>query len=120
LRQYAGCHVLWGETVKLIAIKPRAVDFVIGPDKIRDLKLWKRGLDDSPNYVELSYMLEQNGEWKSVTVNTPLPPPGVQLREQRVLLPGILDHAQAQREADQRVATYTLTDLMAEMTMRDE
>jgi len=120
LRQYAGCYVLWGETVKLIAIKPRAVDFVIGPDKIRDLKLWKRGLDDSPNYVELSYMVEQNGEWKSVTVNTPLPPPGVQLREQRVLLPGILDHAQAQREADQRVATYTLTDLMAEMTMRDE
>src|SRR5690606_18019681 len=59
-------------------------------------------------------------EWKTARASTPYPAPGVQLREQRVLMPGILDHAQAKRESDQRLATYNLTDLMGEITLRDE
>src|SRR5690606_30308481 len=90
------------------------------PNKIRDLRIWKRALDDSPNRVVIEHMREEGGEWKTARAFTPIPPPGVQLREQRVLMPGMLDHAQAQREADQRLATYNLTDLIGEITVRDE
>lgn len=103
LREYAGVYIVWGDPVQLIPDRPRAVDHIIGPDRIRELNLRRRNLDDAVNRVVVEYTRINGVEWTIQRAATPYPA-GQPLSEQVVRLHGIQDHAQAQRQAEERLA----------------
>lgn len=103
LREYAGAYIIWSDPVRLVPDRPRAVDHVIGPEHIREPNLRRRALDGTVNRVVVEYTRISGAEWKTQRAATPYPS-GEILAEQVVRLPGIQEHAQAMRQAEERLA----------------
>lgn len=119
LREYAGCYIVWDDLVRLVPDRPRAVDHVIGPDKIVSISLGKRSLDDVPNRVVVEHTKITGDTWTTGRAATDYPV-GQQLREQRVRLLGIQDYAPSLRQAEERHKRYQLADLYGELVLTDE
>lgn len=119
LREYAGCYIVWDDPVRFVPSRPRAVDHVIGPDKIRDLRLRKARLDDTPNRVIVEYTRIDGNTWTIERAATPYPV-GQVPREQILRMHGIQNYAQAMRHAVERLNHYTLADLRGDSILSDE
>jgi len=119
-REYAGCFVQWSEPVNLIPNRPRAVDHTFGANKIKSISLKKRGMDSLPNRVTVRYTDTSATEWKQAQATVSDVVAGSEIRAQIVTEPGIKDHAQATRQATERLNYYRLIDLDAIIDVFDE
>jgi hypothetical protein len=129
LRTYAGCWVVGrGAARRLVPDRPRAVDHVVSGDGLagiveNSLRLRKRGVLNTPTVMEVRWtdtgvtpwaersafayalgVLEGTTPWRLSTVS----------------LLGIFSHAQAVREATERLNHFLLEDLELEFMLRDE
>ncbi len=126
LRSYAGCFVVRsGSTVKLVPDRPAAsVADLSDPDIVEGtLRLSKRPMRRAPTVMRVIYTDDSSTPWRDMSAVAYLP--GVRegevpWREESVQMPGITRHAQAYREAVERLNAATLTDLDAEMVLYDE
>lgn len=119
-REYSGCFVQWSEPVNLIPNRPRAVDHTFGANKIKSINLKKRGMDALPNRVTVRYTDTSATEWKQAQATVSDIVAGAEIRAQIVDEPGIKDHAQATRQATERLNYYRLIDLDASIDVFDE
>lgn len=120
LREYAGCLIDWsGDAVRLVPLTARATDHAITAGLIQTIAPVKRGMDQLPNRVTVTYTDTSADEWRKGTARTPYPT-GEELREQTIDLPGIQSYAQAYRQAMERCNHYSLCDLSATLDIFDE
>lgn len=119
-REYSGCFVQWSEPVNLIPNRPRAVDHTFGANKIKSISLKKRGMDALPNRVTVRYTDTSAAEWKQAQATVSDVVAGAEIRAQIVDEPGIKNHAQATRQATERLNYYRLIDLDANIDVFDE
>jgi len=120
LREYAGCLIDWsGDAVRLVPLIARATDHAITAGLIQTIAPVKRGMDQLPNRVTVTYTDTSADEWRKGTARTPYPT-GEELREQTIDLPGIQSYAQAYRQAMERCNHYALCDLSATLDVFDE
>lgn len=126
LRAYAGCWVVdSGAGLKLVSDRPRAVDHTVTDADViaGTFKLRQLGVADLPTVVHVTWTDTTTTPWSEKTATayaagvveglTPR-------RESTVPLLGIQTHAQAMREATERVNHFSLENIEAEWEAFDE
>ena len=120
MRDYAGCFVQWSEPVVLTPNRPRATDGTLTAANIRGIRLSKRGMNALPNQVTVRYTDTSGTEWKQATAVVSDVAAGAEIRPQVIDMPGIVSHAQATRQATERLNYFRKVDLDAEIDVFDE
>jgi hypothetical protein len=120
-RTAAGCMVNWGENgIEMIPDRPRATDhtFKHADAEIREipsLELFKEGLANRPNVIQVIYTNTSGNPWRDGTdarvAAAGVDAGTVQERLSIVRMPWIHRKAQAMREATERYNAAALTDL---------
>lgn len=120
LREYAGCFVQWSEPVVLTPNRPRASDGTLTAANIRGIRPSKRGMNALPNKVTVRYTDTSGTERKQATAAVSDVASGAEIRPQVVDMPGITTHAQATRQATERLNYFRKVDLDADIDVFDE
>ena len=120
VREYAGCFVQWSEPVVLTPNRPRATDHTLTATNIRGIRLSKRGMNALPNQVTVRYTDTTATEWKQATAVVSDVASGAEIRPQVVDMPGFTTHAQATRQATERLNYFRKVDLDADIDVFDE
>jgi hypothetical protein len=120
MREYAGCFVQWAEPVVLTPNRPRVTDGALTAANIRSIKLSKRGMNALPNQVTVRYTDASGTEWKQATAVVSDVASGAEIRPQIVDMPGFMTHAEATRQATERLNYFRKVDLDAEIDVFDE
>lgn len=120
MREYAGVFVQWGEPVIFVPNRPRATDHTLTATDIRGIRISKRGQNALPNQVTVRYTDTTGTEWKQATAEVSDIASGAEIRPQVVDLPGITSHAQATRQATERLNYYRKVDLDCDIDLFDE
>lgn len=121
LRAYVGCFVVVDDTVKLISDKVVATSRAITVSDIVDgsLKIKKSGTANIPTVVKVIYTDTTAEPWRDAEATAETI--GLtERRESTVHMQGITTHAQAYREAVERLNALTLSDLTVEWLSFDE
>jgi hypothetical protein len=127
LRTYAGCIVdLSGSTVKLIDDRPTTVSRSLTASdfpKSSSFSLSKRSLRQAPTVVRIVYTDTSSIPWRdreAVAMLDGVLEGTTPRREQRIALQGIQNHAQAYREAVERLNKLNGNDLLASWITYDD
>lgn len=124
LRTYAGAFIVRdGHQRALVPDRPAPVARAIDGDQLLDLKLRRRRAENAPTVVRVRYTDRTETPWKDAHAEAVLPEVEAGTLERRVSnvkLPGYNTHAQAYREAVERLNAATLLDLEGSARTTDE
>ncbi|WP_435100847.1 hypothetical protein [Arhodomonas sp. AD133] len=124
LRTYAGAFIVRdGHQRALVPDRPAPVARAIDGDQLLDLKLRRRRAANAPTVVRVRYTDRTETPWKDAHAEAVLPEVEAGTLERRVStvkLPGYNTHAQAYREAVERLNAATLLDLEGSARATDE